>query len=141
MGGLMRRLSGVVILLFMMLTGCARYYYSKPGAGYDFFSADHSACVSEVGIPSGNRQHALVSPEGYRRCMVARGWVREKQAEPVEPGWFRGIEREKVLDFDAPPPPPPPTVSRPTTELSEVECRRAAISGLSNRPEYRGCPR
>jgi hypothetical protein len=129
------------ILVLLALTGCTRYYYYKDAATYGDFAVDHSGCVRDIGIPSANREHVLVSPEAYRRCMFTRGWVRAKQTEPVEPGWYRGIERERVLGFDTPPPPPPPTVSRPTTDMSEAECRRIAIAGLANRPEYRGCPR
>jgi hypothetical protein len=128
------------ILLVVMLAGCTRYYYSKPGASYDHFATDHSACVGDIGIRSSSREYVQVSPEAYRRCMLGRGWVREEQQEPVEPGWFRGLERERIIHVYAPPPPPPAARPRPTTDKSESECRRAAIAGLSSLPENRGCP-
>ena len=135
------RAKAVLILLVVMLGGCMRYYYNKPGLSYDHFSADHSACVRDTGIPSATREYVQVSPEAYRTCMLIRGWVRQQQGEPVEPGWFRGIESERIVHVHAPPPPPPRALARPTTQMSETECRRAAIAGLSNQPDYRGCPR
>jgi len=28
----------------------------------------------------------------YRSCLVAKGWVRDKQYDPPPPGYYRGVE-------------------------------------------------
>jgi hypothetical protein len=89
------------LLCALALTGCGRYYYSRSGAppSLSHFDTDSLACIREVGVPSGNGQYALVTPEPYQRCMLARGWTREKRMEPVETGWYRGIERDDVVSL------------------------------------------
>ena len=94
-----RRSTLVWLLCTLALTGCGRYFYTRPGAAPSHFDADSLACIRDVGVPSGNGQYALVAPEPYQRCMLARGWTREKRMEPVEAGWYRGVERDNVVSL------------------------------------------
>src|SRR2546428_14142902 len=38
-----------------LLAGCGQFYWSRPAATFDEFSADHRACVRAVGVSSGPR--------------------------------------------------------------------------------------
>ncbi len=78
------------LLSALALTGCGRYYYGKPGTFPAIpmdFRINSTACIRDVGVPSGNGQCALVAKEPYRRCMLARGWTREEKIEPGN-GWL-----------------------------------------------------
>jgi len=91
----------VIAVLVIVLAGCGRFYYGKPGTFPAIpmdFRADSDACIREVGIPSGNGQYALVTREAFQRCMEGRGWVREKKVEPGY-GWYRGIEGDDVVNL------------------------------------------
>jgi hypothetical protein len=96
------------------ITGCARYYYGKPGAAAWDFKADSIECAHEVGIPSGNAKYALAAKDPFRSCMTARGWQREKKVEPVAAGWFRGVEGDDVVDL---------TLGRPSRPTLDDCCR------------------
>jgi hypothetical protein len=91
--------AAVVLLAVLTLTGCARYYYGKPGGGPAAFQADSLACSHDVGIPSGNKKYALVARAPFQRCMEAKGWTREKRLEG-ERGWYRGVEDDEVIDLE-----------------------------------------
>ena len=66
----------VVVIAVVLVAGCAKYDYGKPAGTYADFRDDSIACARNVGIPSGSGQYAAVSPDLYRRCMVAKGWAR-----------------------------------------------------------------
>jgi hypothetical protein len=92
-------LSAIVLgLAALVFTGCGLFYYSKPGSGYPEFREASVACARDFGIPSGNGQYAVVSPDLYRRCMRDKGWVREQRVDPGS-GWFRGIEDNEPVEL------------------------------------------
>ena len=129
----------LVIAVGLTLTSCARYYYGRPGAAAADFRADTTECAREFGIQSPNKQVALVSPEIYRRCMLAKGWTREKRIEPVDAGWFRGIENDEPVDLALGPKQPDPE----PTSSARMHCWRRYIEGRSawreQLPAYREC--
>ena len=81
----------IAVALAAGLAGCGRYYWSKPGGSAEAFDRDSRECAREA---SSGPSAALgvVDQERYRGCLAARGWVRDKQMEPVPSGWHRGIE-------------------------------------------------
>lgn len=87
------------LAIALLLTGCARYFYAKPNASRGDFRIDSVACARDVGVVSGNGQYARVMREPFQRCMIAKGWTREKKMEPVEYGWFRGVEDDDAVDL------------------------------------------
>lgn len=89
-GALTRRL-GLLLLLLVGLGGCARYYWSNPAGTAEQFDRDNRECAREASAP-GSAALGVVNQAQYRGCLTARGWVRDKQFEPVPPGWYRGIE-------------------------------------------------
>ena len=100
----------------VLLAGCGKFYWNKPGATFADFSQDHRECAREVGISTtASKEYGLVPPKLYQFCMKGRGWARAQQVEPPPAGWFRGIEDDDVVRLDAPPPQPelPPTGDDP----------------------------
>ena len=88
--------------LAYFLSGCGKFFYGKPQATAVDFHADSAACVSEVGIPSSDKRHALVGKLPYKQCMLARGWTREQRVDTVN--WYRGFEEDtQVIDVQAGP--------------------------------------
>jgi hypothetical protein len=134
-GGIAMRL-GIVLLGIFFLTSCGKFYYGgKPGGD---FHADSSACIADVGIPSGNKQYALVAKEPYKRCMLAKGWTREQRGETA--GWFRGIEEDQqVVDLATGPKQPEPSANTG----SEIFCRARHLDNRGDwrdrLPAYREC--
>jgi hypothetical protein len=126
----------------LLLSGCAQhYYYSKPAATADAFTADHRACVRAVGIPNTAGTHALVSPSLYRSCMADRGWLYAKQTEPAGPEWFRGVEREEVIALEGAAPERPRSFLERTPVQQEAYCReRHLVPWQSIKiPAYNAC--
>jgi hypothetical protein len=84
----------VVVALVISLTGCARYYWSKPGTTAEQFSGDSRDCVQQAAstLPRGSAVNADAIETLYRACLGARGYVRDKQFDPAPPGSYRGIE-------------------------------------------------
>jgi len=128
---------GLLILsVGLLLAGCGRYYYGgKPGGD---FHADSAACINDIGIPSSNKQVALVAKEPYKRCMLAKGWTREQRMDDV--GWFRGIEEDQqVIDLADGPKQPEPSAA----PGSEIFCRARHLDNRSDwrdrLPAYREC--
>jgi hypothetical protein len=80
----------MTVVAIGILTGCGRYYYNKPGAPAEQFSEDSQACARE--ITAAVKASGSDSQRLYRLCLHGRGWVRDKQREPVPEGWYRGIE-------------------------------------------------
>jgi len=98
---------GLGIMLVLVLAGCGKHYWHKPGAGAEDFVRDSDACAHENFLyASGTKEYGIVLEERYRACLVARGWSRAQQAAPP-PDWFRGVEDE-VVRFDTPTPRPQP---------------------------------
>jgi hypothetical protein len=137
--------TGTALLAVLVLTaGCTRYYYSQPGprGTYVQFHADSLVCTREFGIASGNGQYAAVSPDLYRRCMIAKGWEREKRFEPVEAGsgFYRGVESDEPVSLVSGPPQPS---DQARTANSEMQCWRRHIQARSDwrehLPAYREC--
>jgi hypothetical protein len=86
-------LSSVLLLLLLgAVTGCSRYYWSKPGATAEQFTQDNQTCVRQAAatLPSGAALEAV--EQYYRACLHSRGYVRDKQMDPPPPGSYRGIE-------------------------------------------------
>jgi hypothetical protein len=108
----------------LVLVGCGKHYWNKPGAGFADFSQDSTACARENALySSADRNYGIVRVDEYRACLKARGWGRAQHVEPVPEGWFRGIEDDDVVRLDAPPPQPA------TTQL------RTAPTAAPGRPE------
>jgi hypothetical protein len=85
----------------VLLVGCGKFYWGKPGAGIWDFTEDHNQCVQSVALTTKNREYGMVPKDLYRACMKGRGWRREQHVEPVTYGWFRGIEDEEVVRIDS----------------------------------------
>jgi hypothetical protein len=130
------------VLVCLALAGCGKYYYSHPSRGTPSdFRVDSTACSRDVGFLSGNGQYARVTREPFQRCMLSKGWIREKQVEPG-PGWFRGVEGDDVVDLAVGPRQPQPT--QPTSATTtEILCRRRHFDGRGDWrtqiPAYEAC--
>lgn len=93
---------GLASMAVLVLTGCGKHYWNKPGAGQDDFARDSSGCARENALYiSGTREYGIVLEDRYKACLKSRGWVRAQHQEPP-PGWFRGIEGDEAVKFDAP---------------------------------------
>ena len=78
--------------LAVALTGCARYYWSKPGALAEQFDRDNTECARETSANPTEAAHGMVNKKLYRACLEARKWVRTKEFDPPPPGSYRGFE-------------------------------------------------
>ena len=95
-----RPIWNIAALLFLsvFLTACAKFYWTRPGATYDDFAADHRDCLEKGGFPVRDRPGYVVIPEAtLKSCLMARGWTREQwiatSADEVRPAnLFRGLE-------------------------------------------------
>lgn len=81
------RLALALAALLALVSGCGRFYWSKPGAALDDFNRDSAVCAKET-----SPAYGIVVEEAYRQCLAAKGWTRAQQQEPVPSGWYRGIE-------------------------------------------------
>jgi hypothetical protein len=139
------RKAATLLLILAAGTGCARYYYGKSAGTYADFLTDSIACARDFGIASGNGQYAAVSPDFYRRCMLAKGWEREKRLEPVEVGQFRGVEDNEPVSLAVGPAQPvePDALPRGTGKGAQMQCWRRYIENRSDWreriPAYREC--
>ena len=79
-------------VLLVGLSGCGRYYWSKPGSTVEQFNKDSQECAREASPTPAAKQHGIVVDTLYRACLTARDYTREKQYEPPPPGSYRGIE-------------------------------------------------
>jgi len=43
----------------------------------------------------------VVLEERYKACLTDRGWVRAQPRDPPSPGWYRGIEGDDTVRFNA----------------------------------------
>ena len=78
--------------LAVALTGCARYYWSKPGALAEQFDRDNTECARQASANPTEAAHGIVDTNLYRACLEARKWVRKKEFDPPPPGSYRGFE-------------------------------------------------
>lgn len=78
--------------LAVALAGCARYYWSKPGALAEQFDRDNTECAREASANPTEAAHGMVNTNLYRACLEARKWVRKKEFDPPRPGSYRGFE-------------------------------------------------
>jgi hypothetical protein len=91
----------LAIVFLVVLTGCGKHYWNKPGADADDFMRDSDACARENFLYArGSKEYGIVLEDRYRACLKSRGWERGQRAEP-SPDWFRGVEDE-VVKFDTP---------------------------------------
>jgi len=80
----------VSLLAVSALTGCARFYWVKPGSTEEQFARDSQACeAEESSSPAAARS---VEENVYRRCLMDRGYVRQELAIPG-PDAHRGVEK------------------------------------------------
>ena len=79
-------------VLLGALSGCGRYYWSKPGSTVEQFTKDSQECGREGSPTSAAREQGVVVDTLYRACLTARGYTREKQFDPPPSGFYRGIE-------------------------------------------------
>ncbi len=83
----------IAFVLLGGLSGCGRYYWSKPGSTAEQFNKDSLECAREASPTQADRERGIVVDTLYRTCLTARGYTREKQQyEPPPPGFYRGIE-------------------------------------------------
>ncbi|OLC32258.1 MAG: hypothetical protein AUH81_16585 [Candidatus Rokubacteria bacterium 13_1_40CM_4_69_5] len=99
----------ILIVVSLLLAGCGKHYWGKPGAGFPEFSQDNRECAQQHAfLMGGSKDYGIVSPDLYRACLRSRGWTRAQQQDPPPAGWFRGIESDEVVKLDAPPLQPEP---------------------------------
>ena len=97
----------LAIVIALLLTGCGKHYWNKPGTDRNDFARDSSECARENALyMSGTKDYGIVLEDRYKACLRSRGWVRAQHQEPP-PGWFRGIEGDDPVRFDTPAPSSP----------------------------------
>ena len=84
--------SVAAVTVTLVLAGCARYYWSKPGGLVEQFDRDHAECARETSANPTEAAHGIVNRPLYRACLEARNWVRKKEFDPPPPGSYRGFE-------------------------------------------------
>jgi len=82
----------LAVALLVGLSGCFRYYWSKPSASAEDFNRDSTQCVQESSPTTPTLKTGVFVEQLYRACLTAKGWIRDKQQDPPPPGWYRGIE-------------------------------------------------
>ena len=80
------RIAGVV-LVSILATGCARYYWHRQGAVDADFQRESRACVSEALV-----RYDIVREDVYRACMRARRWTRVHGWQSCPEGNARAIQ-------------------------------------------------
>src|SRR5215471_13770167 len=102
---------GLAMAIGLLLVGCGKHYWNKPGAADSDFNKDSMECARENSIQmTQNKDYGLVIADLYKMCLKGRGWSRAQQLEPVPAGWYRGIEEDGPMKFPSPTPaqgPPP----------------------------------
>lgn len=82
---------GIALLAFS-LAGCARYYWSRPGATAEQFDRDNRECAVAAAANPTEAAHGIVNEPLYRACLQARHRVRTKEFTPPPAGSYRGFE-------------------------------------------------
>jgi hypothetical protein len=94
---------GLTMAIGLLLVGCGKHYWNKPGAADSDFNRDSMECARENSVQmTPNKDYGRVLADLYKMCLRARGWNRAQQLEPVPAGWYRGIEEDGPIKF-APP--------------------------------------
>jgi len=78
----------VLVMVVSALPGCGRYYWSKPEATAEQFTADSRACLQDAtaAVPAAPSDIAAGAVEHfYRACLAARGYARVKSWSPLRP--------------------------------------------------------
>ena len=95
---------GLAMGVGLLLVGCGKHYWNKPGAADSDFNRDSMECARENSVQmTSTKDYGRVIADLYKMCLKARGWNRAQQLEPVPAGWYRGIEEDGLMKF-APPP-------------------------------------
>jgi hypothetical protein len=107
----------LALLLVLLVAGCTSWYWTRPvsEASLACFSSDHRECIEANGLPVANRPgYVVVDEQAFRRCLIARGWMRrERLIQDVPAGYYRGYEErdlEPVRITDLPEQPPSATI-------------------------------
>jgi hypothetical protein len=123
----------IATVVGLLMVGCGKHYWNRPGATFADFSRDSSECAQENAlITSGNKAYGMVRPDLYRACMRGRGWARAQHPDPP-PGWFRGIESDDIVKLDAPPPQPsaaPVSTVSPSSAPPSSDPTLAVLTGM-----------
>jgi hypothetical protein len=113
----------LLLALVLLLAGCGKHYWSRPGASVDDFARDSGECARAVAIEtSPNKDYGIVRADYYRVCLKSRGWFREQHPDPVPPGWYRGFEEDTLVKLDALP--RQPEVQSPSSMSELPPCER-----------------
>ena len=100
----------------LLLVGCGKHYWSKPGASD--FSRESNECARENAVQvSASKDYGIVIADLYKVCLKSRGWIRGRQFEPPPPGWFRGIEDDGPMRFEPPQPASQPAAPAPQPQV------------------------
>jgi len=100
---------GVALAIGLLLVGCGKHYWNKPGAADSDFNKDSMDCARENSVQmTPNKDYGRVIADLYKMCLRARGWNRAQQLEPVPAGWYRGIEEDGPMKFSPPSSTPEP---------------------------------
>jgi hypothetical protein len=87
----------------LLLVGCGKHYWSKPGAADSDFLRESNECARENAVQvSASKDYGIVIADLYKGCLKSRGWMRAQQFEPPPAGWFRGIEDDGPMRFGPP---------------------------------------
>jgi hypothetical protein len=95
---------GLVVVAGLLLVGCGKHYWGKPGASPTDFQRESAECARENAVLMGsNKDYGIVIATLYKNCLRARGWNRAQHFEPPPAGWFRGIEEDGPMRPEASP--------------------------------------
>src|SRR5436190_18904584 len=101
------RAFGLAVVAALLLVGCGKHYWNKPGAGAEDFARDSSECArANAMYMSANKEYGIVLEDAYKSCLKMRGWLRAQRHDPPD-DWFRGIESDDPVRLDGPAVPPP----------------------------------
>jgi len=115
------RAFGLAVVAALLLVGCGKHYWNKPGAGAEDFAKDSSECArANAMYMSTNKEYGIVLEDAYKSCLRMRGWNRAQHHEPPA-DWFRGIETEDPVRLDGPVPAAAPRSSQPVTLADGAE--------------------
>ncbi|OFW10408.1 MAG: hypothetical protein A3G20_04315 [Acidobacteria bacterium RIFCSPLOWO2_12_FULL_59_11] len=81
----------MTLALSLLLTGCATYFWTKPGTTDEQFYKDSHECAKESSPRAdSNVKEFRVNDDLYRACLSARGYRRAKYFWSPTPSW-RGV--------------------------------------------------
>ena len=104
----------LAVVAGLLLVGCGKHYWSKPGAGPGDFTRESNECARENAVMvSSTKDYGVVIADMYKDCLKSRGWARGQQWEPPPAGWYRGIEDDGPMRFQPTQGAPPPAASQP----------------------------